>query len=233
MTMLDGTTVPKHDPDTCQRQPCRRCQPPGVSAAPKVRDNPHDAAPSPRSSLPKDLDPISLAQTFEAAAKALRATGVVTWQRLHDWRPTPHIPTYPGPDDDGEQKQRPPRSAAEEQDRLENAQASRYWTELSTTAPRARADAQRITRLCDIANHPNRKGSVSNTQGCELCTLAGLKQNGAAVPFDHRSNVGERLERDMFLCQPHYLYVQRHDHPPTTEQTRHWSTTGTWKVKTG
>ena len=226
-----------HNPATCTRVPCGQCKPPSRAQAPAILPNPHDAAPPRPAYIPPHLDPITLAGELEHAAKVLRASGQDTWQRLHDWTPAPRIPTYPGPDDEDEDEEgkpvRPVRSIEDERDHLEKAQASRYWSELATLVPRIDADTRRIRRLVEIANTPNRKGSVSNSQGCELCTQAGLKHNGQPVPFDHHSNVGERLPRDMFLCQPHYLYVQRHDHAPTAEQTRHWSATGTWKVKAG
>lgn len=224
---------PPHNPETCTRVPCGRCKPSGPSQAPGIVPNPHNAAPPAPAYIPPHLNPLTLASELEETARLLREHGDKTWHRFDDWTPTPQIPTYPGPDDDDEgQPVRRERSAEDERDRWERVQAGRYWSELTTVVPRVSADAHRLRRLVEIARHPNHKGSVSNSQGCELCTAAGLKQNGQPVPFDHRSNVGERLPRDMFLCQAHYLYIQRHDHAPTTEQTRHWSATGTWKVKT-
>lgn len=225
-----------HDSDTCTRVPCGRCKPQGPPRAPAILPNPHDAAPPAAPFIPKHLNPFALASELERTARTLREAGQETWLRFDDWTPSPRIPTYPGPDDEQDEEGKPLRrlrSVDDERDRIEDAQAGRYWLELAALILRVDADSRRLCRLVEIANHPNRKGSVSNTQGCELCTQAGLKQNGQPVPFDHRSNVGERLPRDMFLCQPHYLYVQRHDHAPTAEQTRHWSATGTWKVKAG
>lgn len=236
MSVFQTDIRPPHDPATCTRVPCGRCRPHESPQPPAILPNPHDAAPPPRPSIPKHLDPLALAAELEQTAKALRESGEKTWLRIHDWTPTPRIPTYPGPDDEEDEDGRPvrpPRSAEDERDRFEDVQAGRYWSELAAIVPRVDADTRRLRRLVAIANIPNRKGSVSNTQGCELCAQAGVKDNGKPVPFDHHSNVNERLPRDMFLCQPHYLYVQRHDHAPTSEQTRHWSATGTWKVKTG
>lgn len=227
--------APKHDPGTCDRDGCGKCKPKGKSQAPAIKANPHNVSPPSKPSLPKHLNPDAIATELEKAARAIRASGQETWARFHDWQPAPRIPTFPGPDDEQDETGRPirrERSSEDERERLENAQAGLYWTELAVVAPRLYDTAVRMTRLVDIANIPNRKGSVSNLQGCELCTQAGLKEGGKPIPFDHHSNVGERLSRDMYLCQPHYLYVQRHDHAPTAEQTRHWSATGTWKVKT-
>ena len=236
MNIIETDIRPPHNPETCTRVPCGRCRPHEAPKPPVILPNPHDAAPPAGPYIPKHLDPLALADELEQTAQALRKSGAKTWQRIHDWTPTPRIPTYPGPDDEEDEDGtpvRPPRSTEEERNRLEDAQASRYWSELAAIIPRVDADTRRLRRLVAIANVPNRKGSVSNAQGCELCTTAGVKANGQPVPFDHHSNVGERLPRNMFLCQPHYLYVQRHDHAPTCEQTRHWSATGTWKVKTG
>lgn len=236
MSVFETDLRAPHNPETCTRVPCGRCKPKGTAQAPAILPNPHNAADPPPRPIPHHLDPLSLADALEQTAKALRESGETSWHKFNDWTPTPRIPTYPGPDDDEDpdgQPVRPTRSAEDERDRLEEAQAGRYWSEIATIVPRVDADTRRLKTLVAIATKPNRKGSVSNAQGCELCAAAGVKQNGQPVPFDHHSNVGERLPRNMYLCQPHYLYVQRHDHAPTNDQTRHWSATGTWKVKTG
>lgn len=239
MTFTDSR--PPHDPATCSRVPCGKCRVQAKPQAPAIPANPHDVSPPSRPSLPKHLDPIAIAEALEGAARALRKTGRPTWQRFHDWTPTPRIPAYPGPDDeqdeDGKVK-RPARTIEDERERLEDAQAGKYWAELAATAPRIFADANRLARLVDIANHPNRKGAVSNVQGCELCAAAGLKDGKNPIPFDHHGSVAGRLLRDTYLCDGHYRVIYRHGDPsrpgafiPTADQTRRWWTTGTWRLK--
>lgn len=223
MTTFD--TTPLHDPETCTRVPCGRCKPPSPSRAPGIIPNPHNTQGPSKPTLPKSLDPDALVDELEPILRDFRKQGRDAGNLFADWTVRPRIPTFPEANDGHE------RSIEDQRNHLENAKAAAYWSEWLTLLPRLRDDARRLKALMKIAGEPNRIGSVSNVQGCELCADSGVKQDGKPVPFDHRSNVGERLPRDMFLCQAHYLYVQRHDHAPTREQTRHWSTTGTWKVK--
>lgn len=182
-----------------------------------------------------------LASTLEKAAKALRSPAAgIAEGRFDDWTKRGRIPTYPGPDDDeapelgpdGKPKPKaPPVSTADaERDRLENEQAARYQDEWRTLKKRAEADALRIARLVEIGNPPRPKAAPDNMQGCELCTEAGLKKDGKVIPYEHTSNVGERLHRDKRLCTPHYDYIRKHDVEPSKDQTRHWWSHGTWKV---
>lgn len=71
---------PPHDPETCGRNPCGKCQP-HPSTAPPVSANPHDAEvprtnPDPvvaKVGLPAHPDPATIASALEAAAKAIRS----------------------------------------------------------------------------------------------------------------------------------------------------------------
>lgn len=68
-------------------------------------------------------------------------------------------------------------------------------------------------------------------KGCDLCTDAGLKQDGQPIPWEHKGNVAGRLPKDMHLCNAHYYFVYNRGYAPSSDQTRHWWTTGTWKVR--
>lgn len=76
--------APRHDPAACSRIPCRRCQPQDEPSSPAIGKNPHEAqsppAPPDRPvasiGLPKHPDPGTIADTLEAAAKALRSSGL-------------------------------------------------------------------------------------------------------------------------------------------------------------
>jgi hypothetical protein len=58
-------------------------------------------------------------------------------------------------------------------------------------------------------------------KGCDQCTTAGRKVDGEPIPWEHpRTDVNGRLPRGMFLCDPHYRFVQKHGHLPTGKQEK-------------
>lgn len=84
MSLYQVDMRPKHDPASCQREPCGRCAGRSVSLAPEIPPNPQDASgPTPSSDpvvrafhLPKHPEPSSIADALEAAAKAIRSSGL-------------------------------------------------------------------------------------------------------------------------------------------------------------
>lgn len=243
MSLYEIDRRPPHDPSTCTREHCGRCNPPapGPASAPAIPSNPHGVG-TPRRPVPRlAVDPDVLAGHMQKALDALRAGGDETWVRFDAWTHSPRIPTFANqpddePDEDGKPK-RPTRSMEDERDRMLDAQAASYWGELSALVARLDPDLQRLKELVQIANQPRPHTPKALIQGCELCTAAGLKQGKEPIPFDHRGNVAGRLSRDMFLCDGHYRIIYRHGDPtrpgwvPTSEQTRRWYATGTWRVK--
>jgi hypothetical protein len=107
----------------------------------------------------------------------------------------------------------------------------------TTTALEALVAAHRAMMLCEqqLANLSDLEADRPITpKGCDLCTAAGLTENGEPVPWHAKGNVGGRLKVDRYLCEPHYDHIRKHwpqdgsDPEPTTESTRHYHTTGQW-----
>lgn len=77
-----ASRAPVHDPTTCTRRPCRRCDPHPAPVPPKpvdreVAEPPAPPDPTVRSiGLPKHPDPSTIADALEAAATALRKDGL-------------------------------------------------------------------------------------------------------------------------------------------------------------
>lgn len=149
MTEPATITVPKHDKDTCERQPCRRCQPQGTSAAPKVPDNPHDHDRRPPAP-PVRVDVFHA--NLLAAAEAIAESYTESWQRTYDWQ-TNRAPKWKPELDDDEQDEDRRASVSERDaaDKRDEAQASRYHQELRTLTARIDADIARVRRIITIS----------------------------------------------------------------------------------
>lgn len=125
-------------------------------------------------------------------------------------------------------------------DRDADRRTAGYAAEYGSLLARLERDLLRVEELHAVAKRPDApKPAPHNQQGCELCSAAGLKRDGKPIPFEHTSNVGDRLNRDMRLCDGHYWVIYRQavtgkmgkGWTPSPAQTRHWWTTGTWKLK--
>jgi hypothetical protein len=99
-------------------------------------------------------------------------------------------------------------------------------TALVEAVARVRHCEQQLQNLSDLeADRP------ITPKGCDLCTAAGILEAGEPVPWEIRGNVSGKLTRDLCLCRPHYKFVWDKEREPTPDETRHWWTTGAWKLR--
>jgi hypothetical protein len=61
---------------------------------------------------------------------------------------------------------------------------------------------------------------------CELCGQAGLDRDPARY-----ARALEGLPHPMWVCQPHYDFVAKHQATPTPDQTRHHDESGSWRIR--
>lgn len=103
------------------------------------------------------IEPEVLADDLQDVAVLLRANGGATWGRCDDWE-TARMPRPVEPsDDEQEEAERAGRSEVDEDDRRDDAAASRYRAELNAVTKRLTADAARLKTIMAVCNPPRPK----------------------------------------------------------------------------
>lgn len=119
---------------------------------------------------------IDLTRLLHRAADLWAQDGAKMLQRTDTWRKADDallVRPDDGSDDEQDEARRSSRSDVDDRDRMEQAQASRYYGELTTLVDRMEADARRLKRLHEIICPPKGKRVSPLVQPAELVS-AGL-----------------------------------------------------------
>lgn len=124
--------------------------------------------------------------------------------------------------------------------RLRSDKQSKWTTSASDKVRLAATLVQQVIGLLDLIDEDRGVERIV-PPGCQWCDEAGVTEQGVTgldretgkakgdpVPWAHRTSY---LNQQVFLCKPHYRYLDEQAGKPTTEQTRWHAEHGRWRVR--